>query len=110
MFTSCGSLFCNGRDSLSTLYSELSTLNNQIVRGQIVLSLEDLKTTNDRARKFLSQYLDKNGPMYDQVMADEKGTHATRIRALATNIGAIMSQQAKLNELSKTATSRSSIL
>jgi len=99
-----GGMFSSGSNSLKILYQQLSALNRQVVREEVTLSLDELTKIDDNrdsARKFLSEYHNKKGSIYDQIIADETGLYATRIRALAGNIFDVITQQARLDEFNK---------
>ncbi|MES2203842.1 MAG: hypothetical protein V4496_01345 [Pseudomonadota bacterium] len=67
--------------------------------------MNDLKSSEDRAKKFLRQHIDKNGPLYDNIMAHQDNWFARHIHALAVNIEAKMHVQSRIPKPEYTAPS-----
>lgn len=87
--TILSSLFCCA-DKFYGLYNDLNKLNSDVIARRVILTEVDLESSQDRAKKFLFQHINKKGDLYDNIMSSQENWYARHIHALSINIEASM--------------------
>ena len=97
MFNFSNTMFSFDKD-LPKLYGQLNKLNSDVIADRIILNANDLQSSEDYAKKFLWQHSNKNGPLYENIMARQENWYARHIHALAVNIEAKMYVQSIMSK------------
>lgn len=76
MFNICGALFSSNR-GVDTLYSDIITLNNEVIAGRTRLSFDDISHSQEPSKRFLFEFIKKNGELYNTVIELERKNNRT---------------------------------
>jgi hypothetical protein len=76
MFNICGALFSSNKGVVA-LYGDIITLNNEVVAGRTRLSFDDISHSQEPSKRFLFEFIEKNGELYSMVIELERKNNRT---------------------------------